>query len=575
MLFEFVHEKAYIRHLISLFCRNGVFRRLTTRSEEERSGMSQGGNMRIIHVLLCVTCFILVTSTCSCDSPASPDIPPEASVLQLDSLTGQQAFLTWTECQASDFYSYRLYRSTAPSVADQDTLSMYLVCSSLSKTLTSATDSTLISGTYYYYALLTSDTEGLSNWSNETAAFDIPPTPSVLSGDSTAQEQVLLTWTQCPDADFQSYRLYRSLTEDIAAQDTTALDLVFSTADPSAISFADSSLEAMNTYYYALLTTDSGELLAWSNEISVYAEYVLDFPHTVTGTVPVEGSRGVCFSTLEGSAFATSFFSSKIYKINTETDTVEDILQYNGGYLDACCTDENGQYLFSVWYENTDNAYASAVVVTNASTNNHVKTITLPGDNARGICYIPGRDEIYVCMAGSNCVRIIDVNTLQISGIIPTDAYNTRRVCSDTTGETAYVSRTNSDDIAVINTQTLQTIDYIPTAIESPDHLCVTPDGEYLYYSSFGRGVGIIHLPTGTGAGLMTMPTNTGEVCMHPSGDYVYIALHDSIGIIDTELKALVHVIDIPGAGIFRYIDCSPDGTKIYASSYLGVYVIE
>jgi hypothetical protein len=36
---------------------------------------------------------------------------------------------------------------------------------------------------------------------------------------------------------------------------------------------------------------------------------------------------------------------------------------------------------------------------------------------ARAICYIPGRDGIYVCMFCSECVRIIDVDTLQRSGL--------------------------------------------------------------------------------------------------------------------------------------------------------------
>ncbi len=532
--------------------------------------------MRTAHVLLCAICFILALSNCSCDEPSSPEVPPEASVLQLDSLTGEKAFFTWTECQSSDFHSYRLYRSTIPSVASQDTLSMVMVSGILSRSITSTADSTLTGGTNYYYALLTTDTEGLGSWSNETATYDVPPTPSTLSGDSTAQGEAQLEWTQCPDGDFYSYRLYRSLTEGVADQDTTSLDLVFSTTDPSTVSFADSTIEAMSTYYYSVLTSDSAGFLAWSNEISVYAEYPLDFPHTVTGVVDVPGSRGVCFSTLEGSAFATSFSGGNIYRIDTVSDEVENVFQYGGGgYLDACCTDENGEYLFSVWYENTDNSYISAVVVTDASTNDLVKVISLPGEDARGICHVPGRNEIYVCMSTSECVRIIDVTTLQVTGLIATYAFNTRRACCSSSGETAYVSRTNSDDIAVVDTQMMQVTDYIPTAFENPDHLCVTPDGEYLYYNHFGRGIGVIHLPSGTSAGLMTMPTGTGQICMHPGGEYVYVAMDKCIGVIDTELKQLVHVIDTPGSDYFRYLDCSPDGTKLYASSYTGIYVIE
>ncbi len=95
-----------------------------------------------------------------------------------------------------------------------------------------------------------------------------PPSPSaltaLLSGEGTAK----LSWTTCPDSDFQSYTLYRSASPGIEnepdnAEIVTVINKVTTTV------YYDSGLSG--TLYYVLKTTNEENAVSWSNEVSVKA----------------------------------------------------------------------------------------------------------------------------------------------------------------------------------------------------------------------------------------------------------------------------------------------------------------
>ena len=89
------------------------------------------------------------------------------------------------------------------------------------------------------------------------------PTPSVLTAVASANE-VALSWTRCPDADFFSYTLYRSYVAGIAG-DTFSAEKLGVFTDPGVLAFNDSTL-TQTTAYYALRTTNAAGLSVWSNE---------------------------------------------------------------------------------------------------------------------------------------------------------------------------------------------------------------------------------------------------------------------------------------------------------------------
>ncbi len=92
------------------------------------------------------------------------------------------------------------------------------------------------------------------------------PTASTLTASPSATlNQVALSWTECPDSDFDEYRLYRSPNPGIETNPTGAV-VVAVVTDASDTTFSDTGLDWGETYYYALMTRDTENLESWSNE---------------------------------------------------------------------------------------------------------------------------------------------------------------------------------------------------------------------------------------------------------------------------------------------------------------------
>ncbi|MFO7948870.1 MAG: hypothetical protein R6U36_00725 [Candidatus Fermentibacteraceae bacterium] len=104
------------------------------------------------------------------ESPSGPGGSPTASTLTLEA-GGIDASVaaTWTECPDGDFAEYRLYRSTVAGIED-NVGDATLVATVDTASDTTYNDAGLDWSTVYYYALRTSDTEGLHSWSNEASA---------------------------------------------------------------------------------------------------------------------------------------------------------------------------------------------------------------------------------------------------------------------------------------------------------------------------------------------------------------------------------------------------------------------
>ncbi len=95
------------------------------------------------------------------------------------------------------------------------------------------------------------------------------PTPSTLVAQAGAGATVMLSWTQCPDGDFESYTLWRSPAPGIANDPSQAVS-VFAGLDPLLLFFTDSTAASGNTHYYALETRNTAGRKSWSNEEMVF-----------------------------------------------------------------------------------------------------------------------------------------------------------------------------------------------------------------------------------------------------------------------------------------------------------------
>ena len=281
---------------------------------------------------------------------------------------GCQVTANWTQCSSDDFASYTLYRSTNQFISSDTTSATRLATVSTASS-TSYTDNAVTIATTYYYALKTTDDSGLTSWSNEvdvtTPQSSESPSPSDLSlaftGDSKANTvssamsalfgngrssraalssqttekgscEVTATWTECPDGDFLSYTLYRSTSPGIS-QDTTGADNMGTFTSVSNTEYVDGSVDWETTYYYALITRDTQDLFAWSDEESITTPSSQGGDITVTEpTSSTVWEYGQTNTTVSWTGTATTNVRIEIWQNGTKLDDYSDWVPNTGSY---------------------------------------------------------------------------------------------------------------------------------------------------------------------------------------------------------------------------------------------------
>lgn len=97
----------------------------------------------------------------------------------------------------------------------------------------------------------------------------LPPTPSSLSATVLEDGAAYLSWSQCPDPDFESYTLWRSPAPGIPENPSQAV-AVYSGMDVLSMVFTDTTATPGQHSYYCLETRNTSGLKAWSNEVAVF-----------------------------------------------------------------------------------------------------------------------------------------------------------------------------------------------------------------------------------------------------------------------------------------------------------------
>ncbi|MGH7491958.1 MAG: hypothetical protein ACREOO_06145 [bacterium] len=193
--------------------------------------------------------------------------PPTAVVLsapQPGSDPARQVLLSWSRNTDDDFNGYRVLRATSLPI-DSTAAPLTFITNDNN---TSYIDNTATPNTQYYYRIVVFDQAGKSSGSN-IALFatspDTPPRPVTLSSPLAVDtRQLRLTWTQNTEADFASYRVYRSKTPGVT-EDQPPVVII---NDPEETTFDDVGLEDMTTYYYRVFVYDLGGLSSPStNEV--------------------------------------------------------------------------------------------------------------------------------------------------------------------------------------------------------------------------------------------------------------------------------------------------------------------
>jgi len=203
-------------------------------------------------------------------------------IYDLESMT-----ITWEESSDNDFVSYELLYSTTES-GNYESLGIFTDINTISFTIN---DFDLFEPDWYWIRV--TDYWNLTTMSNGYMVLDSPPTPSELypiSWDGSFQ----ISWSQNNDDDFQSYKLYESLSEDMS-NDT----LIYETEDRTDTTYFKTILNYM---YYKIVVEDVWGLQSTSNiefgdyYIELWGEYYsieytteLDLSNSgLTGSIPPE-----------------------------------------------------------------------------------------------------------------------------------------------------------------------------------------------------------------------------------------------------------------------------------------------
>ncbi len=145
--------------------------------------------------------------------PATPaDVTAPAPVSALAASTGDRsATLTWTAPGDSDLGGYNVYRSAGASV----TPSQATLVGSLGL-VGSFTDTGLVNGTAYTYAVVAKDASGNRSSAvtvSATPADTAPPAAPVGVAGAAADSKAILSWTPNTESDLAGYNVYRDGTK--------------------------------------------------------------------------------------------------------------------------------------------------------------------------------------------------------------------------------------------------------------------------------------------------------------------------------------------------------------------------
>ena len=191
-------------------------------------------------------------------SIANPPAPVTVSALTLSQAAIR---IEWTPSSASDFSSYRLFRSASPTVTESDEL----VTTVSTAGSTVFTDDGLSDNQTYYYRIYVYDVTNLSAPSNTVSAKTLinqPPTAVALSGVVDSAGVVSLTWTLNNDDDFASYQVYNGVSASINFASRIA-----TLNSQNVTSYRAPSITS--TEYYWVVVVDAQGLTARSDSVQV------------------------------------------------------------------------------------------------------------------------------------------------------------------------------------------------------------------------------------------------------------------------------------------------------------------
>ncbi len=394
------------------------------------------------------------------------------------------------------------------------------------------------------------------------------PTPSVISAlfiggwlppdtSKGTSNDILLTWTVCPDSSFWKYTLYRSNTPDIESLPDSA-EVIHIIFDASDTAYTDTHTEWDTWFYYAVRTSNQDTLVSWSNEVSlsILPETSFGGPDMLVQTINVgAGPGGITSLPSEDRVYVACYFDNYVYVLEPSYPYVINIVSLSGGAFDVCASSD---YVYV-------SCSSSDEVTAIRTSDNTVESTVSVGDFPSGLCITPDGSRVYVCCYGIDEVWCLDASSLAVLNTIsvgdgPWDIcvlpsgdfiYLTNRldgtvsvvrvsdnsvvstldaasepvgICSSVSGDYVYVCDYSSNEVLPIRTSDGS----VESAIDvgaGPTGITVVPNGSLAYVSCYlDDRVYLVDLTIGSAVSYLPVGVRPNGVCSLPSGEYVYVA---------------------------------------------------
>jgi YVTN family beta-propeller protein len=391
------------------------------------------------------------------DSITTPGTAPLPSVLSTGDITWSSAELYWSQCTDYDFFSYRLYRSEIPNIQD-DTIYAKCVCSISEAVDTTYTDNEVT--IFHYYALMTTNTKGLSSWSNE---IEVSIPQNYMPSEVVATVDVGGSPRDICSLPSGEYVYVVKSGDDIS---------VIRTSDNSVVATVD-----VGDYPISICSLPSGEYVYVTHSYSGSVSVIRTSDNSVVDTIDIGVfPSGIC--SLPSGEYVYVINDDSTFVIRTSDNTVVETMDVDGR---AICSLPSGEYVYVISHDGT--------VVIRTSDNVVVATVDAFGND---ICALPSGEYVYVCereVGDVHVIRTLDntvVETFEV-GAEPGD------ICSLPSGEYLYIIEGTYPFISIVRTTDNSVVDHVN--LESYGfNICSLPCGEYVYVTHAITGtVSVIH----------------------------------------------------------------------------------
>lgn len=209
----------------------------------------------------------------------------------------------------------------------------------------------------------------------------------------------------------------------------------------------------------------------------------------------------------------------------------------------------------------------SLIRVIDLTKHNIVGTIDL-GKGLRPHCAVmgPADGRLYVTTELGDSVTVIDVDTLNIVGAIPTGQAESHMLAISHDGKRGYTANVGPGTVSVLDLVGQKLVKVIPVSAEV-QRISISKDNHWVFTADQSQPrLAVIDTTTNAVTAWIDLPSKGFGATPTPDGRWLLVALNrtNQVGLIDLQTLKLVKTLDVPKSP--QEIVVQPDGAVAYVS---------